>query len=106
MRKPSVKCALLAAMIAQHRWGSPIVEEDLLSISAIETGDYATASAVFDELRSVTYITDRGGRGIELDNGEFGELADVLFDECGWEAFEIRSRLKHYEGWNQHDWAN
>ena len=41
MRKPSVKCALLAAMIAKHRWGSPIVEEDLPSISAIETNDYS-----------------------------------------------------------------
>ncbi|QGX94797.1 hypothetical protein EI982_08295 [Haloplanus rallus] len=105
MRKPSVKCALLAAMIAEHRWGSPIVEENLLSISAIEASDYDTASEVFDELRSVTYITNRGKRGIELDNGEFGQLADVLYRECEWDPFEIKSRLKHYEGWENHDWA-
>lgn len=105
MRKPSIKCALLAAMIAEHRWGSPIVEENLLSISAIETGDYPTASDVFEELRSAAYITNRGKQGIELDNSRFDGLADVLFHECGWEPFEIRLRLKHYEGWDQHDWA-
>lgn len=105
MRKPSVRCALLAGMIAEHRWGSPIVEENLLSISAIEVSDYPTAREVFDDLRSAPYITNRGKRGIELDNSEFGQLADVLFHECGWEPFEIRSRLKHYEGWDDHDWA-
>jgi len=105
MRKPSVKCALLAAMIAEHRWGSPIVEENLLSISAIETNDYSTASEIFDELRSAPYIINRGKRGIELNSGEFGALADLLYHECGWEPFEIKSRLKHYEGWDNHEWA-
>jgi beta-xylosidase len=105
MRKPSVKCALLAAMIAEHRWGSPIVEENLLAIAAIEPGDYATASEVFDELRTAPYITSQGKRGIELNNSRFDELADVLFHECEWESFEIKSRLKHYEGWDQHAWA-
>jgi len=105
MRKPSVKCALLAAMIAEHRWGSPVGEENLLSISAIETSDYPTASEVFDELRGEDYITSKGTRGIELNNSECGALADVLYDECEWDPFEIRSRLKHYEGWDDHDWA-
>jgi hypothetical protein len=105
MRKPSVKCALLAAMIAEHRWGSPIVEEDLLSISAIETSDYDTASEVFEELRSVPYITSRGKRGIELNSSEFGALADVLYHECEWDPFEIKSRLKHYEEWDTHEWT-
>jgi hypothetical protein len=105
MRKPSVKCALLAAMIAKHRWGTPIDEDSLLAVAAIETNDYPVASDVFDDLRSEPYITNRGKRGIELDNGEFGQLADVLYDECGWEPFQIKSRLKHYEGWDSHDWA-
>jgi len=105
MRKPSVKCALLAAMIAKHRWGTPIDEENLLAIAAIDDNDYPRASTVFDELRGATYITNRGSRGIELDNSSFGALADVLYHDCEWEPFEIRSRLKHYEGWEQHDWA-
>lgn len=105
MRKPSVKCALLAAMVAEHRWGSPIVEENLLSISAIDMADYPTASDVFDELRSEDYITSKGKRGIELNNSQFGALADVLYYECEWEPYEIRSRLKHYEGWDDHEWT-
>lgn len=105
MRKPSVKCALLAAMIAKHRWGTPIDEEHLLKIAAIDTNDYPTARDVFDELRGESYITNRGNRGIELDNSRFDELAEVLFHECGWEPFQIKSRLKHYEGWEEHDWA-
>jgi hypothetical protein len=92
-------------MIAEHRWGAPIVEANLLSIAAIETSDYPTGSDVFDDLRSESYVTNRGNRGIELDNSEFGQLADVLYDECEWEPFEIKSRPKHYEGWENHDWA-
>lgn len=105
MRKPTVRCALLAAMIAKHRWGTPIDEDGLLAIAAVDQNDYPTAREVFDELREEPYITNRGKRGIELDNGEFGTLADVLYDECGWEPFQIKSRLKHYEGWEQHGWG-
>ena len=105
MEKPSVKCALLAAMIAKHRWGTPIDQEHLLAIAAIEQHAYPTAREVFATLRSAEYITNKGNRGIELNNSEFGALADTLYHECHWEAFEIKSRLKHYEGWNQHDWA-
>jgi hypothetical protein len=92
-------------MIAEHRWGSPIIEENLLSISAIGTDDYSTASEIFDALRSAPYITNRGKRGIELNSSTFGALADVLYHECEWESFEIKSRLKHYEGWEDHEWA-
>ncbi|PSP72964.1 hypothetical protein BRC86_10845 [Halobacteriales archaeon QS_3_64_16] len=105
MRKPSVECALLAAMIAKHKWGSPIDREHLLAISAIEPNDFPDAREVFETLRSATYITNRGNRGIELDSSEFGALADVLYHDCRWEPFEIRSRLKHYEGWDAHEWA-
>lgn len=104
MEKPSVKCALLAAMVAKHGWGTPIPEDALLEISAID-GKFPRARAVYEELRSAPYITNRGRRGIELDNGNFGALADVLYHECGWEAWEIDSRLKHYEGVSDHDWA-
>lgn len=105
MRKPSVECALLAAMIAKHRWGTPIDEDTLLAIAAIKPNEYSNARGVFENLRSEPYITNRGNRGIELDNSEFGALAEILFHDCGWEPFQIESRLKHYEGWDQHDWA-
>ena len=105
MHKPSVKCALLAAMIAKHQWGTPIDEDALLSIAAIETHEYPIAREVFSELRTESYVTSKGKRGIQLDNGAFDKLADVLFQKCGWDPFQIKSRLKHYEGWNTHDWA-
>lgn len=105
MQNPSVKCALLAAMVAKHRWGTPIDREHLLSITAIDSNDHPAARDVFEAFRSEPYITNRGNRGIELDSGEFGALADVLYHECGWESFEIKSRLKHYEGWERHEWA-
>lgn len=104
MEKPSVKCTLLATMIAKHKWGTPITEDALLGLSAID-GDYPTAREVYAELRGESYITYRGKRGIELDAGNFDALADILYYECEWEAWEIKSRLKHYEGIDGHDWA-
>lgn len=105
MRKPTIRCALLAAMITKHRWGTPINEENLLAIAAIEPDDFPVASKAFDDLRSKSYITNRGNRGIELNNTEFGAIADILYHECQWEPFHIKSRLKHYEGWDQHEWV-
>lgn len=104
MEKPSVKCALLATMIAKHKWGTPIAKEDLFSLSAID-GDYPTARDVYEVLRTEAYIRYRGNRGIELDQSNFGTLADVLYHECNWEAWEIKSRLKHYEGVENHEWG-
>ena len=104
MEKPSVKCALLATMIAKHKWGTPITEEDLLSLSSID-GDYPTAREVYDDLRMAPYISHHGNRGITLDKSNFDALADVLYHECNWETWEIDSRLKHYEGIDDHDWA-
>ncbi|TKX48516.1 hypothetical protein EXE41_01150 [Halorubrum sp. SD690R] len=103
MEKSSVKCALLATMIAKHKWGTPITEETLLNLSAIDD-DYPTARDVDADLRREPYITYRGNRGIEPNKSRFDKLADVLYHECGWEAWEIDSRLKHYEGIEEHDW--
>lgn len=99
-----MKCAFLATMIPKHKWGTPITEDAPLNLSAID-GDYPTARDIYADLLSETYITYRGNRGIELDQNGFEELADVLYHECGWEDWEIDSRLKHYEGIKDHDWA-
>lgn len=104
MEKPSTKCALLATMIPKHNWGTPITEDALPNLSAID-GDYPTGREVYADLRSEPYITYRGNRGIELAKSNFDTLADVLHNECGWETWVIDSRLKHYEGLNDHDWA-
>lgn len=92
-------------MVAKHRWGTPIQKEALLAVSAIQSHEYQRARVAFERLRSETYIESRGNRGIELDSSQFGALADVLYHECRWEPFQIESRRKHYEGWNNHDWA-
>jgi hypothetical protein len=105
MHKPAVKCALLAAMVAKHRWGTPMNCDDLLAIAAVETHEYATARNVDERLREKPYVTNRGDREIELDTAAFGRLADVLYHECDWDATHVKSRLKHYEGWGDHEWA-
>ena len=105
MRKPTVRCALLAALIAKHRWGTPIDEANLLRVAAIDDTEIPAARELFDRLRSEPYIRNAGKRGIQLDSARFGMVADILYHECGWEPFQIRSRLKHYEGWDDHDWA-
>lgn len=105
MDKPSVRCALLAVLIATHRWGSPLGREALLAMAAIDSAEYPTARETFEALRAAGYIDDRGPRGIQLDPSAFGRLAEVLYHECGWEPYEIQSRLKHYEGWDRHEWG-
>lgn len=104
MQKPTVLCAMLATMVVKHRWGAPIGEEALLALSAID-GDYPAGRRAYAKLQHEPYISIRGNRGIELDSGNFGALADVLYHECGWEPWEIRTRLKHYVGIDEHEWA-
>ena len=105
MDKPSVRCALLAVLVAKHRWGSPLGREPLLAMAAIDGTEYPAARIDFEALRAATYIDNQGTHGIQLDPSGFGRLAEVLNHECGWEPYEIRSRLKHYEGWDRHEWG-
>lgn len=99
MEKPSVRCALLAVLVAKHRWGSPLGREALLAMAAIDQSEYPAARETVEALRSATYVENRGKRGIQLNPSAFGNLADVLYHECGWEPYEIESRLKHYDVW-------
>ena len=73
MEKPSAKCALLATMLAEDKWGTPIIETDLLSLSPID-GDYPTAREIYDNLRMAPYVTHHGDRGITLDKSNFDAL--------------------------------
>jgi hypothetical protein len=105
MEKPSIKCALLATLVSSHGWGSVIDSERLISHSSIGTHEYFEAREKLDGLRRASYVTSYGVRGVGLNNNTFGALADVLYYECNWEPFEIELRLKHYEGWDDHEWA-
>lgn len=104
MHKPTLEGALVAAMVAKHRWGTPIDEDHLIAVSAVATHDYVVVRHVIDDLRHRPFITDHGWQDVELDNGRFDELADFPFRECGWRPTEVEIRLKHYEGWDEHDW--
>ncbi|ESP87913.1 hypothetical protein [Candidatus Halobonum tyrrellensis] len=58
------------------------------------------AKAAIESVRGHLFIADRGNRGLELVTGEFGALATFLAEECDWSEFELRIRLKHFEGWD------
>jgi hypothetical protein len=105
MQKPTLECALLAAMVARHAWGSPISETDLLSVAAVESHQHRRASRALQRLRERRYVRRHPDDRVSLVTDEFGRLADVLYHDCGWEPFEIRLRLKHYEGWETHEWC-
>ena len=105
MEKPSIKCALLGTLVAKHGWGTPIETETLLSLSAVERHEYVEARETLAELQETPVLLGHGFRGVQLNNSAFGALANVLYYECNWKPFEIKLRLKHYEGWETHDWA-
>jgi len=63
------------------------------------------AKNTFEELRSADFISDYGNRGIELDNSNFDSLIDVLHYDCEWSKMELKTKLKHYEGWGNHDFS-
>lgn len=100
-----VKCALLAVLVADHRWGTPIGRDGLLSNAAVAKHNYPKARKTFDDLRSEPYIDNHGKRGISISTASFGDLADILYHECQWDVWQIKSRLHHYEGIDDHDWA-
>lgn len=96
-------CEVLAVLISRHSYGSPMDEERIINKAAVEH-DHIAAEAI-EDLQYKPFINYYPQRGLEIDNSNFGSLADFLYHECGWEPFEIRTRLKHYEGWSQHDWV-
>lgn len=96
-------CALLKALVATHRYGQPITQDDLLRIASYESHRGGDAKQAFEALRDAPFITDRGHHGIMLNHSEFGPLAQYLADECGWSTFELQLRLKHFEGWDELD---
>lgn len=79
--------------------------ETLLSFADVQSHEYFDAREILDELQRTSYVTSHGTRGVELETSDFGTLADVLYHECNWRPYEIKHRLKRYEGWTDHDWA-
>lgn len=103
-----VYCAVLSFLISKHAWGSPravgeVVRKTAVDPTEADAGD--VGEAVDDLRRAAPFVEDHGDRGVALDNGEFGLLADYLYHRCDWDAAAVRTRLKHYRGWAEHEWA-
>lgn len=99
--RAELMCALLAALIARHGWGSPSSKDELINKAPIASDREGAAKGVFEELRREAFILDRGKRGIQINSSEQGELAEYLEHTCGWERWRIDLRLKHFEGYRE-----
>lgn len=107
MASHEVLCAVLSYLISKHRYGSPVVRVKVVNCCGVRSDQQGEAKKAFEELRSdAPFVKDCGKRGIELDNSEFGLLADYLYARCEWDEEKIHGRLKHYEGWSRHEWSS
>ena len=105
MASHDVICEVLAYLISEHGYGSPTEKEEAVNLCGVRSDQQGEAKEAFEELRTdAPFVDDHGDRGIELDNSNFDYLADYLYARCSWEENKIRSRLKHYEGWENHEW--
>ncbi len=106
MASHEVICEVLSYLISNHRYGSPSDKETAVNLCGVRSDQQGEAKKAFEELRTdAPFTNDCGDRGIELDNSNFDYLADYLYVHCSWEEKTIRSRLKHYEGWKNHEWT-
>lgn len=105
MTNASHLCALLRPLVSKHRYGAPIVKDELVRQASFEPHEEGAVREAYDDLCEHPFIVDFGKRGIMLNSSCFGDLADFLYYECDWPTWEITTKLKHYEGWDSHDWA-
>lgn len=106
MASHEVICSLLAFLVSRHGYGSPVGKDLAINRAGLRTDQLGAAKEAFEELRrDAPFVADCGDRGIKLDSSHFGKLADYLYLRCGWDEEQIRSRLKHYEGWETHEWS-
>ncbi|MFC3959756.1 hypothetical protein [Halovivax cerinus] len=105
MRRTRHLCALLRPLVSKHRYGAPLSEDELIRQTAFEKHEEGAVRDAISYLRTQPFIQSFDTRGIRLDSSTFGRLADFLYQECDWPAWEITTKLKHYEGWDDHDWA-
>lgn len=105
MVSDEVLCAVISHLISKHGYGSPVTKDNAVNRAGLRKDQLGEAKNGFEELRSYQFIANYGNRGIALDNTEFGALADFLFKSCNWSEDDIKLRLKHYEGWAEHNWT-
>lgn len=103
MGRTAYLCALLRPLVSKHRYGAPLSEDELIRQTAFKTHEEGAVRDAYSYLRELSFVRS-GMRGVMLDSSQFGSLADFLYHQCDWPAWEITTKLKHYEGWDDHDW--
>jgi hypothetical protein len=104
MDEQAIVCSICRVLVTSHAYGKPLPQDVVLGKASFPAHNGATAKAAFDALRRKPFVVDHGKRGVQLDNSQFGALIQFLYDECGWDRFELELRIKHFEGWNEIRW--
>lgn len=91
MTKTEHLCALVRPLVSKHRYGAPIIEDELIRQAAFEKHEEGAVRDAYKTLQSRSFIRDYGNRGVMLDSSRFGELADFLYYRCEWPSWELTS---------------
>ena len=105
MSETELVCAICRVLVSNHAYGKPLSRGVILNKASYPPHRGGAAKEAFETVRAQPFVIDHGDRGIQLDNGAFGDLVQFLYDECGWERFELELRIKHFEGWDNIDWS-
>lgn len=97
-------CAIIRVLVSDHAYGKPRPKDVILNRASYPPHEGGPAKTAYETVRTFPFVTDYGERGIELDNSRFDALVQFLYDECGWERFELELRIKHFEGWDDVRW--
>lgn len=91
-------------VLLAHRGKKPMKVEAMLNLAAIPAGELGQAKHEIDDLLDQPFVWEMS-RGLAVDTSKFRQIADFLYYNCDYSREQIRVRLKHYEGWDDHDWA-
>ncbi|WP_150123027.1 hypothetical protein [Haladaptatus sp. R4] len=104
MQDTELVCSIIRVLVTNHGYGKPLPADVVLNKASYPPHKGGDAKKSLEIVRRQSFIIDHGNRGIMLDNGEFGSLVQFLYDNCGWDEFELKLRIKHFEGWEEIDW--
>jgi hypothetical protein len=97
-------CSLIRPLVSKHRYGAPIVKDELVHQAAFKSHEEGTVRDAYKNLQQLPFILNLGTRGVMIDSSEFESLVNYLYEECNWPTWEVTTKIKHYEGWANHDW--
>lgn len=104
MAETDLVCSILRVLVSDHAYGKPRPRDVVLNKASYPPHKGGAAKEAYETVRDQAFVIDYGDRGIMLDNSAFGALVQFLYDECGWEQFELELRIKHFEGWDEIEW--